>query len=120
MLLDTHVVVWLFDGNPRLAQSVRRAIESADEVHVSAVTMAEVAIKTSLGKLTVHADLMAAIPEVGFEHAPFRAEHAWRMRQLPRLHGDPFDRMLIAQAQTDALTLVTDDAAIKQYDVAQL
>ncbi len=87
---------------------------------VSAVSPWEVAIKVALGRVAVDADLDAEIPRAGFRELPVRFVHAEAMRSLPALHGDPFDRMLIAQARHEGLTIVTRDEQIGRYPVATL
>jgi len=78
----------------------------------------EIAIKSALGKLDAPADLPERLQELGFELLPVAPEHAWHVRSLPHHHGDPFDRLMIAQAQLERLPIVTADAAFDDYDVA--
>lgn len=77
----------------------------------------EIAIKVALGKLDVPDDLPERVRQLGFELLPIASDHAWRVRSLPHHHGDPFDRLLIAQAQLEQLPIVTADAAFDDYDV---
>ena len=95
--------------------------DSTSLVHVSAATVWEIAIKAHLGRLdTGGADIAHEIPANGFIELPMTARHAHTAGWLPRHHDDPFDRMLIAQAQVEALTIVTRDTAFRSYDVALL
>lgn len=115
-LLDTHVFLWAVAGDRALKPAARRLIESADEVYVSAVSIWEVAIKSRLGKITVSCDaLLAAIEASGFIELPVTSAHAARVASLELHHHDPFDRLLIAQALTEPLRLLTADAALVPY-----
>lgn len=116
LLLDTHVVIW-WDEGARLSAAARTAIETADQVYVSAVSGWEIAVKTSLGKIRPTRRLAQAVDESGFEELPLRIRHADVLTRLPPLHRDPFDRMLVAQAIADRLTLVSGDRTLAGYDV---
>ncbi len=120
LLLDTHAFLWWLEDNPRLGRDARTRIgDPKSIVHVSAATVWELAIKMALGKLRVdRADLPDEITANGFVELPIGSRHAARAGALPRHHDDPFDRMLIAQAQVEELTLLTQDPAFGQYDVA--
>lgn len=85
---------------------------------VSTASLWEIAIKVAIGKLEAPDDLPQHVEGLGFELLPVTAEHAWRVRDLPRHHGDPFDRLLIAQAQLERLPILTADSAFEAYDVA--
>ena len=118
LLLDTHIFLWCISEPDRLAADQRRQIESlANTVYVSAISVAEIAIKASLGKLTVAFDPNEEIRAAGFEPLHFTGRDAARLQTLPFHHRDPFDRMLIAQALIEGLTLVTDDEIIPRYAV---
>lgn len=119
LLLDTHVVIW-WDAGVDLPDSVYAAIRRADQVYVSAVTGWEVAIKASLGRLETKRRVEDAVAESGFEELPVRLRHAHRLDALPWYHRDPFDRMLVAQALDEGLTLVSKDQALGAYDVRML
>jgi PIN domain nuclease of toxin-antitoxin system len=122
LLLDTHVFLWWLSDETILSPGAREAIaDPISLVHVSAATVWEIAIKAHLGRLdTSGADMTHEIPANGFVELPMTARHAHTAGWLPRHHDDPFDRMLIAQAQVEALTIVTRDAAFRSYDVALL
>ena len=116
LLLDTHVFLWAVAGSPLLKPAARRIIQSADEVHVSAASIWEVAIKARLGKIKADsAELAAAIDASGFIELPVRAAHAAAVAGLELHHHDPFDRLLIAQAMVEPLRFLTADAALAPY-----
>ncbi len=121
LLLDTHVLLWWLQDASRLSRDARQAISDAGAiVHVSAASVWEAAIKVSVGKLRIAADLPVAIAATGFVDLPVAARHAWRVATLPRHHDDPFDRILVAQAGLEELTIVTRDRAFNEYDVPVL
>ena len=117
LLLDTHVVLWWLTDDPTLADEVKDRLDLEPEVYISPATVWEVAIKQSIGKLRHPADLPKRIRDSGFSHLPITVDHGIAAGRLPLLHRDPFDRMLIAQAQLEGLTLVTRDEHIQKYDV---
>jgi PIN domain nuclease of toxin-antitoxin system len=123
-LLDTHIWIWLLEDPSKIAEPVLRQLEAADALTLSVASMWEIAIKTELGKLAMKASPEAVRDEILREmHASelaIQAVHALGAARLPRLHKDPFDRMLIAQAQVEQLVLVTADEAIRQYGGAVL
>jgi PIN domain nuclease of toxin-antitoxin system len=116
LLLDTHVLIWWDEGR-RLAADARRAIEKADTVYVSAASAWEVAIKVSLGRLRPTRTVEQATTESGFLELPITFRHAERVTELPTHHRDPFDRLLVAQAEVEDLTLVTRDPVFGRYPV---
>ena len=121
LLLDTHVLLWWLADDPTLSKVAREAIGKGDNVvFVSAASAWEVAIKQALGKLVMPGDLAAALGQCGFEELTIKVPHALHAGALPRHHDDPFDRMLIAQAQVEELVLLTRDERFKHYDVATL
>ena len=110
LLLDSQALLWLLDDNPRLGPLARKAITSAQGVHVSAATVWELTIKTMLGKLTVPADLSKRLTGQGLELLNVTAEHAEAIRDFPELtRHDPFDRLIVAQAARAGLRLLTAD-----------
>ena len=118
LLLDTHVLLWWLADDAGLEHETRSAIEDASNIiHVSAASAWEISIKKALGKLDAPDDLQAALIASQFQPLPISILHATRDGQLPRHHDDPFDRMLIAQAQAEQLTLVTHDTMFRSYEV---
>ena len=121
LLLDTHTLIWWLSASPRLGPAARAAIDDpASDVHVSAVSASEIAIKKALGKLTAPDDLEHQVTVNGFTELGLTIRHARAIGALPPHHGDPFDRMLIAQARVEGLTFVTADRVIADYDVPVL
>lgn len=120
LLLDTHVFLWWSENDPRLKPVARRAIEGADLVMVSAASAWEAAVKSALGKLRVGVPFEEAVEINAFEKLPVEFRHAAAVAALPPHHGDPFDRMLAAQALTEGLTLVTHDRWLQPYGVPVL
>jgi PIN domain nuclease of toxin-antitoxin system len=121
LLLDTHTLLWWLSDHRSLTRPARRAIaDPAAVVYVSAATAWEIAIKRALGKLSAPADLEAQIRDGGLTELPVTVADAAAAGALPRHHNDPFDRMLVAQAQRRALTIVTRDPSIVRYGVPVL
>lgn len=119
LLLDTHALLWWLADDPRLGAEARRQIaDGANAVLVSAASAWEIEIKRALGKLEAPADLAAAIRDSGFEPLAITLDHAVAAGRLPPHHSDPFDRLLIAQAAAEHLTLITRDSAFAAYDVS--
>jgi PIN domain nuclease of toxin-antitoxin system len=120
LLVDSHALLWFVAGNRRRISAALRARIEAAEALISIASLWEIAIKSALGKLDAPDDLPARVQELGFELLPVSGDHAWRVRSLPHHHRDPFDRLLIAQAQLERLPIVTADAAFDAYDVTVL
>ena len=120
LLLDTHAFIWWRSAPARLGPAARQAIAEAESVYVSMASAWETAIKVSIGKLRFDARFEDGIAESGFRPLPIAFRHLDRLAALPYLHRDPFDRMLIAQALADGLTIVTADRRIARYEVAWL
>jgi PIN domain nuclease of toxin-antitoxin system len=120
LLLDTRAALWWFADSPALSPRVREAVSSAAEVWVSAASAWEIAVKRALGKLEAPEDIVVALTDSGFRPLPIVVTHAVVAGALPRYHDDPFDRMLVAQAQVEGLILVTSDRHIPRYGVAVL
>ncbi|HXN33862.1 MAG TPA: type II toxin-antitoxin system VapC family toxin [Polyangiaceae bacterium] len=118
LMLDTHALIWALERSPRLSKTARRAVEDmGNEVLVSAVSAWEIAIKKSLGRLKVPDDLLQATDEAGFLRRSLGFAEASRLETLPRHHGDPFDRMLIAHAMEEGASIVTRAPEIAKYRV---
>ncbi len=120
LLLDTHVLLWWLADDPALSEQARQLIANEPEVFVSAASAWEIAIKRALGKLEAPEDLLEVLDTGGIVRLPIDFEHAITAGALPRHHDDPFDRMLVAQAQREGLALMTSDARIARYAVAVL
>lgn len=124
-LLDTHALLWWLSDDPALPRAARKLIaETKNTLIVSAASAWEIAIKVRLGKLPTAADLAAdfsgLIEREGFESLSISAEHGIRAGLLPGPHKDPFDRMLIAQAQAENIPIVSNEAAFESYGVRRL
>jgi PIN domain nuclease of toxin-antitoxin system len=118
LLLDSQVVLWSLQRPERLPAKVVDAItDPGNSVDVSVATLWELAIKQSTGKLTVDGDLREHLKLQAFSELPVLGDHALAVRDLPAHHRDPFDRLLIAQARCEGLTIVTSDRAFAAYDV---
>jgi PIN domain nuclease of toxin-antitoxin system len=117
LLLDTHVFLWWRANDPILRRAARSAIADADVVFVSAATAWEAAIKASLGRLDLPDTVESGVEDSGFEKLQISFFHAEAAAALPPHHGDPFDRMLVAQAVSESLTLVTHDCKLDAYEV---
>jgi PIN domain nuclease of toxin-antitoxin system len=116
LLLDTHIVLWWLADDPTLADEMKDRLDREADVYVSSASVWEVAIKQAIGKLEPP-DLPEQMRTSGFLILDITAEHAMTAGRLPLHHRDPFDRMLVAQAQLEGLTLVTRDAHVQKYDV---
>ncbi|GGK58982.1 twitching motility protein PilT [Planomonospora parontospora subsp. parontospora] len=119
LLLDTHVILWWLSDDETLSGEIKDLIDTESDVFVSAATIWEVGIKQALGKLAP-ADLPERILGCELRELVITPTHALTAARLPPLHRDPFDRMLIAQARCEGLTLVTRDEEIQKYDVMLL
>lgn len=117
-LLDTHVLLWWFDDASALGPRCRDILsDSRNDVYVSAASTWEISIKTARGKIRAPDDLDAAVEDEGFSKLPISLFHGQAAGKLPDIHRDPFDRMLIAQAQAEGLILITVDEDIAKYQV---
>jgi PIN domain nuclease of toxin-antitoxin system len=121
LLLDTHALLWSVGDTARLSATARKALSAGVvPAYVSAASIWEIAIKRASGKLKAPDDLLEQVAAAQFAELGITFEHATLAGELPPHHRDPFDRMLIAQAQRENLTLVTGDARIAAYDVPVL
>ncbi|MEA2080981.1 MAG: type II toxin-antitoxin system VapC family toxin [Pseudomonadota bacterium] len=121
LLLDTHAFLWWLGNDSRLGPKAREAIsDERNDVFVSAVTGWEIAIKRSIGKLSAPDNLDALLEDEGFSPLAITFYHGEQAGSLPPHHKDPFDRMLVAQAQAEGLTLVTRDKQFTLYGVRVL
>lgn len=121
LLLDTHTFLWFVTGDARLSRAARAALERGDvRLHLSAASVWEMAIKASLGRLTVPgscSDYVAEKLAEGFRPLPIDWAHAAAVERLPFHHRDPFDRLLAAQALVEKIPLVTRDRVFRKYGV---
>ena len=115
-LLDTHVLLWSLHEPEKLdARRLEQIEDRSNTVFVSSVSVAEICIRCSLGRLSVEGDLLSAVQESGFEWLDFTAEEALLLKDLPYHHKDPFDRMLVVQSLKRGLPLMTDDGKLEAY-----
>ncbi|MFD3817672.1 type II toxin-antitoxin system VapC family toxin [Streptomyces rubiginosohelvolus] len=117
LLLDTPVILWWLDDASELSEEAKQLLDSADAVHISAVSPWEITFKQHLGLLEGPGDLAERVRDLAFPSLPVTAAHGVRAGRLPMVHENPFDRLLIAQAQAHHLVLVTRSDWIPQYDV---
>ncbi len=118
LLLDTHAIIWVLEDNPKLSDVARSAIEDGgNTVFVSAVSVWEMSIKQAMGKLSVPNNLAEEIELLRFSQLDINFKHADLAGKLPNIHKDPFDRLLIAQAKIESLTLLSKDPWFDKYDV---
>lgn len=125
LLLDTHALLWWLDGDARLSVAARAALdETSNPVFVSAASAWEISTKVRIGRLPGAVDVADRFGEIlqeqAFSELPISVEHARRAGLLPGEHRDPFDRMLIAQAQLEDLTLVSNEALFDQFGIKRL
>jgi len=117
-LLDTHILLWWLADSSDLTKSARETISKRENfVMVSAASIWEIRIKQGIGKIQLPPDFEVIVAEAPFEHLSITSRHAHAVFELPLLHRDPFDRLLIAQAQCENLTLLTHDRNLAVYDV---
>jgi PIN domain nuclease of toxin-antitoxin system len=115
VLLDTHLFLWALGSPLKLSADTRRLVDTS-EVYVSAASIWEISIKAALGKLKADvSEVLAAVQPAGLSLLPITGEHAARVARLPAHHKDPVDRILIAQAVTEPMILLTNDAALGRY-----
>jgi PIN domain nuclease of toxin-antitoxin system len=120
LLLDTHVLLWWLNEEPITTEAQQAIASPKNAVCVSAASAWEMGIKVGLGKLQVPERLSARLGSERFTPLPVTIDHGLRVGELPMLHRDPFDRLLVAQAQLEGLTIVTRDPRIARYDVETL
>ena len=117
LLLDTEALIWWDANDPGLGGHARARIQDAVEVYVSAASAWEVTIRLAIGKLRTTRSPARAVEDAGFHQLPVTFEHAAAVSTLPSRHADPFDRLIIAVARTEHLTVVTSDRQFEGYDV---
>ncbi|MGN6373730.1 MAG: type II toxin-antitoxin system VapC family toxin [Solirubrobacteraceae bacterium] len=118
LIVDTHAALWFLSGDRRLSQAARALIEDEHiDRRLSAVSVWEVAVKRSIGKLKASARFHELLYEQGLFSLPVTDTHAVRFGELPFHHRDPFDRMLVAQAQIEDMSILSADPRLEPYDV---
>jgi len=117
LLLDTHIALWAIVGDATLDQEFLDRLRHDPDIFLSPVSLWEITIKQATGKLTGPADLAERVRDIGFRELPVTYAHAIAAGGLPPHHRDPFDRMLVAQAAVEGMTLVSRDESIARYDV---
>ena len=119
IIIDTHIFLWSLAAPDRIAANKRDELESlANTIYVSSITVAELMIKASLGKLQIDFDPIDYTEQTGFQPLNFSAEDAVLLKDLPFHHRDPFDRMLIAQSIAQKTRIMSDDRKFAMYDCA--
>ncbi|BBI61744.1 type II toxin-antitoxin system VapC family toxin [Vreelandella sulfidaeris] len=117
LLLDTNIIIWLLAGDERINSKVSMTLDDAEEVRYSAVSLWEIAIKSGNGKLRINASgVMKNLEGTFIKTMPILPQHTLPVQNMPKHHADPFDRLLIAQATVEGMTLLTGDRALKRYD----
>lgn len=117
ILVDTHILLWALAAPEKLTTKQHYALENpANLIWVSSMSIAELMIKCSIGKLSLHADLLELIAALGFEHLPYTAQDAQLLKNLPFIHRDPFDRMLITQTINNKCIFMSNDRVVREYD----
>ncbi len=116
-LVDTSIVLWAWHAPERLSREQRTLLSGEAEFNVSIATIWEISIKAAIGKLETVANVADALISTGYLILPIKPGHAEAVRHLPLHHHDPFDRMLIAQARSEGLTIITADKQFSRYDV---
>ena len=117
-LLDTHALIYLLSEPEQISEDLRSELEKG-QVYISAASTWEIAIKVGLSKLTIPPNFFDFLRELEFEELPVTTAHTVEIMKLEQIHADPFDRMLIAQARIENLTIVTNDRMIKRYTEIQ-
>lgn len=118
LLIDTHILYWALKSPERLSEDARAALENINnDVFVSPASLWELQIKAGQNKLQLPEHFIDAINISGFRSLPITLEHANRIGQLPQIHKDPFDRILVAQALEESLSLMTRDEILAKYPV---
>lgn len=120
LLVDTHVLLWWLVDDDALTGDVKALLDEEPDAFSSAASVWEIGIKQASGKLRGPDDLLERVLDSGLRQLPMTGAHAVRASRLPRLHADPFDRMLVAQAQLEGLVLVTKDPVLRDYEVETL
>ena len=117
-LLDSCALLWWISGSPVIGpETIQKVNNSSNRIYISSASIWEIYIKVSLGKLHIKGDILETVQTLDFSHLPIHFEHGKTAANLPLIHKDPFDRMLIAQASIDGLVLITSDKIIPKYEI---
>ena len=120
-LLDTHIILWWFTAPKKISTKAQKIIsDKSNDIFISSVSFWEMAIKKSLGRLTLPHNLLEAVAAESFKILPIMPEEGLGVADLPHIHADPFDRLLIIQAKLNDLVIITQDAKISEYPVVTL
>jgi len=116
IIIDTHIFLWAVSAPQKLSKIYTRELETlSNTIYVSSISIVEIMIKNSIGKLTIDVDLIKAVKDSGFELLDFTAQDALVLKDMPLHHKDPFDRMLIAQAMSNNYRMMSDDEKFSSY-----
>ncbi|RDB36664.1 type II toxin-antitoxin system VapC family toxin [Spirobacillus cienkowskii] len=116
ILLDTHIIIWIMQDSKKLTKKARKVIDEATEIYYSPISIWEIIIKKNLGKLDLNlSELKECLDRNCFRELPLTSEHVITLNELPNIHKDPFDRIIISQALCEPLKLITADVTVKQY-----
>ena len=117
IIIDTHIFLWALSDPSKLTKNRRDQLELlSNTIYVSAITVTELMIKSSIGKLEINFDVLKMIEKSGFEHLAYSSSDALKLKEMPFHHKDLFDRMLIAQAQENNFFIMSDDNKFSMYD----
>ena len=121
LLLDTHVIIWWLNNSPKLSSVHRDHIQNLQNIcYISSATIWEISIKSQLGKITIPINYIDELKKQGFIELPIRWHHSDYIRTLPNIHRDPFDRLLIAQAITENMIVLSNDEFVRRYPISVL
>lgn len=120
LILDTHVLLWWLTNDRRLNREARRAIAAAETVWISVASALEVSIKIAKGRLSIPEPIRITLATDDFKELPLTLRHAEELERLPRHHGDPFDRILVAQARAEGAAIVSHDRDLEPYRVPMI
>ncbi|OIQ00804.1 MAG: hypothetical protein AUK35_01070 [Zetaproteobacteria bacterium CG2_30_46_52] len=117
IIIDTHIFLWALADPQKISETKRRELETAtNTIYVSAISVAEMMLKSSIGKLDINFDVVDMVKQSGFELLDFSAEDAVGLKNLPFHHKDPFDRMLVAQSSSRGFALMSEDSKLSLYN----
>ncbi|MES2614747.1 MAG: type II toxin-antitoxin system VapC family toxin [Bdellovibrionota bacterium] len=116
ILVDTHIFIWILTGSDRLTKKILEQLNHADSVYLSSISITEIIIKCQIGKLKINVnEAVQNLAEIGIKELPYTISHACALQNLPFIHKDPFDRMLVSQAISEPLKFLTADKILAEY-----